>query len=171
MNDTGYRVAVWSSEANPSESGIFGTQGAFGAGWDAAIALASQERESSREPVVATNSSRESTAVWLQNLKVEAASKDSGSPWSPPVRLSGQGEVPEVAMDDAGDVVAVWATASGEVQAAYKRAGEGWGPTTTLSFSANVRGGPPEVAIDAGGSALAVWVSAGEQIEAAELKP
>ncbi|HEV7400093.1 MAG TPA: hypothetical protein VGN84_07455 [Solirubrobacterales bacterium] len=176
MNEAGYGVGVWSllQLDGGSESSIGVAESVFGGGWSATTLAANQYGVSAREPDVATNSSRESVAVWLQNLKLEAASKDSGSPWSAPVGLDGQAggaEVPEVAIDDAGDAVVVWASGQSEVKAAYRSAGGAWGPATTLSSTADNHDGLPQVAIDAGGSALAVWEGAGKRIEAAELKP
>lgn len=89
--------------------------------------------------------------------------------WSPPVRLSPEGQVaeyPQLGVDGRGDAVAVWFTsvappAYGHVMVSRWRAvGAAWTRPVRLS-SADVFGGFPAVAVDPGGAAVAVWQNGG----------
>src|ERR1700729_171594 len=94
--------------------------------------------------------------------------------WLPPVAISAtDGHVsaaPRVVLDSAGDATAVW-SAEGQVESAYRPAGEGWEAPGDLSNSVPGAGREPTVAVDGGGDVTVIWESgAGEltSIEAVE---
>jgi hypothetical protein len=107
-------------------------------------------------------------AVWEcqkgGNTIVQASTRARGGSWSPPHDLSRAGQdahVPQVALDRAGDALAVWARSNGTdviVQAAFRRTNGAWLPAEDVS-----RGGldvdRPDVALDAAGNGIAVWQS------------
>jgi hypothetical protein len=82
--------------------------------------------------------------------------------WLSPVNLSTAGrdaQLPEVAMDDAGDAVVVWQRPDGtnlRVQAVTRSAGSGFSAPVNLS-TAGRDAEDPEVAMDEDGDAVAVW--------------
>jgi hypothetical protein len=124
------------------------------------------------DPGAAIDPAGDAVAVWQVCSKVcpgavWAAVRPAGGSWSAPQRLTAPGEyasTPRVALDRAGDAVAVW-TAVGSaglgslVRAAVRTAAAGaWSAPETLSAA-----GPgnavdePQAAFDAAGDALAAW--------------
>jgi hypothetical protein len=106
---------------------------------------------------------------------VEAASRPAAGAWSTPDALSpnnGFAMQSDVAVDDKGDAVAVWARYGGSqaVEAASRPAGGPWSTPTVLSAS----GGSPHVAVGDTGDAVAVWTrgtDSGVVVEAASRPP
>lgn len=91
----------------------------------------------------------------------------AGGEWQAPVNISaagGDASGVDVAVDPAGNAVAVWdrptgagaATATHAVQAAARAAGATWQSPVGLS-TASVNFTDPHVALDAQGAAVAVW--------------
>ena len=82
--------------------------------------------------------------------------------WLEPVDLSAPGEdaeSPQVAVDPASNMVAVWVRSEGGkdiVQATSRPAGGGWGPAVPLSAPGE-NAEAPRVAVDSAGNAVAVW--------------
>lgn len=81
--------------------------------------------------------------------------------WLSPASLSESGtpEDPDVAVDAAGDVIAVWSSFNGltrAVQAATRPAGGSWGAPVQLSEQGE-EAGLPRVSVNSQGYAVAVW--------------
>ena len=126
----------------------------------------SDEAQSAREPQIAVDEAGDAVAVWKRsngtNFVIEAATSPAGKGWSLPSKLSDgtqNAERPQIAVDAAGDAVAVWARSNSThlvVEAATHPTGGGWSLPSKLSDEAqsafNAR-----VAIDAVGDAVAVW--------------
>lgn len=114
---------------------------------------------------IALDGAGDATAVWHRadddTDLVVAASRPAGGAWSPPVGLSTAGERaanPRLAVNAAGDAVAVWEWASGAstlVQAASRPAGGTWGAPVHLTAAG--QSAAPQVALDAAGNAVAAW--------------
>jgi hypothetical protein len=106
---------------------------------------------------------------------VEAASRPAAGAWSTPDALSpnnGFAMQSDVAVDDKGDAIAVWARYGGSqaVEAASRPAGGPWSTPTVLSAS----GGSPHVAVGDTGDAVAVWTRGTDSrvvVEAASRPP
>jgi hypothetical protein len=87
---------------------------------------------------------------------VQASVLAPGGTWSGPVTVAPAGINPQVAVDAAGDAVALW-TISGStapVQAAILRAGGTWSAPVTLG-----KGVTPNLAVNAAGAILAGWTA------------
>ena len=120
------------------------------------VSLAGQ---SALEPQVAIDAAGDAVAVWDRsngaNTIVQAAARPAGGSFGAPVDLSvagGNALVPQVAIDPAGDAVAVWTRFNGSnviVQAAARPAGGSFGAPVDLSL-AGQNAIHPQVAIDAG---------------------
>ncbi|MGA8352873.1 MAG: choice-of-anchor Q domain-containing protein [Solirubrobacteraceae bacterium] len=95
-------------------------------------------------------------------LGLAVVSPAAASVWTPVANVSEEGQSayePQVAMDAAGDAIAVWARFNGindVVQAAVRPAGGSWGSPATLS-EAGQEASEPHVAVDAAGDATVVW--------------
>jgi PKD domain len=118
------------------------------------------------EPDVGIDAAGDAIAVWRRHdgskYIVQSATRPVGGAWQGPVDLSAAGETakePELAVDAAGDAVAVWTRFDGldfVVQAAGKPAGGGWQGPVDLSV-AGQDAEEPHVAIDSSANALALW--------------
>jgi len=101
-------------------------------------------------------------AIWEPfNDVIRTAERPAGGEWSDPEDLFTEGgQLPQLAMNAAGDAVIVWErpVAGGDavVQAAERPAGGDWLEPDDLSV-AGEDAGSPRVAIDAAGTAIAVW--------------
>jgi hypothetical protein len=134
-------------------------------GWLAPANLSAPGHDAS-EPQVAIDGSGGAVAVWARSdgshEVIQASARPAGASWGPAVDLSESGrdsKAPQVAVDPAGDVVAVWARFNGShwvIQGASRPAGGGWTPSTDISNSEK-SAEEPEVAVDPGGRATAVW--------------
>jgi DNA-binding beta-propeller fold protein YncE len=188
IDAAGEAVAVW-RRAKSTDAVIEAADLPAGGGWSRPTLL-SRPSWGSFEPQIAIDAAGDAVAVWTRSSRnyhesVEASTRPLGGGWSRPTRLSPpvHGVLkhlsePQVAVDPAGDAVAVWTRSSlnhESVEAATRPAGGGWSRPTRLSHP---RGRPedaePQIAIDPAGEAVAVWArSNGEdfrqRIEAATL--
>ena len=135
--------------------------------WSAAHAL-SDNCLGAHSVRLAVNAAGRAVVVWEcskgGNTSVQASTRAAGRSWSGPHDLSAPGQdahVPQVALDRAGDALAVWARSNGTdviVQAALQRPSGAW-------LSAEDVSGPgldvdrPDVGLDAHGNGVAVWQS------------
>jgi hypothetical protein len=116
-------------------------------------------------PEIAISGGGGGVAIWpqLQGLgTLEAASMSLTGTWGPPVKLApnewGQREEPQLAMNEAGEAVAVWKHfgEQGTVVAKVRTPLGEWGAQETLSPEGSLYG-PPDVAVGPAGEAVAVW--------------
>ncbi|MEO6509872.1 MAG: PKD domain-containing protein [Nocardioides sp.] len=130
-------------------------------------------------PVVAVDVEGAATMVWLdQSLEpgggvtVRASSHPVGGTWSPPQDLSAAGAVEEdrghsvqLAVDPAGDAVAVWTQDTGAVDVveyATRTPAGVWSAAGILSDT-GVAAAEPTIGVDSAGNAVALWRSSGPQ--------
>jgi hypothetical protein len=126
------------------------------------------------QPRVATNGQGTAVAIWARFdgtvpgagrccSLIQAAERNSAGVWGPTQTVSAPAQnayEPRIAVDAAGNAVAVWTRFDGSnqrVQTASRPAGGSFGAVQTLS-DAGVEAYTPDVAIDATGDAVAVWV-------------
>ena len=109
----------------------------------------------------------------LTEVQIEAAVRPAGGEFSEPERLSEEGAnafSPAVAMDSAGNAIAVWTRGEGEeftVQASVRPAGGPFPPAEDLS-KAGADSFSPDIAMTPSGAATAVWVQSEEGEEGLE---
>ena len=117
-------------------------------------------------PVVAVDAAGNAVAAWFHfdgaTNVAQAVTRPAGGTWSAPQTLSVAGEpatIPEVAIDPAGNALAVWQRSDGSnyiIQAATKPAVGAWSTGQDLSAPGQDAFGP-HVAVDAAGNAVAIW--------------
>ena len=131
-------------------------------------------------PVVAVDDRGNAMAVWAQSTNnhwtVMAAKRTAGRPWSPPRAISSNTQdaaAPQVAVDAAGNAVAVWQWFDGKnsiiQSAAYDTRRGGRGRPGQPLARADTIPSAPRLAVDALGNAVAVWTTlslAGWTVEA-----
>jgi hypothetical protein len=113
-----------------------------------------------RDPDVAMDPAGNAVAVWRRfdggDWRIQAAFRPAGVTFEAPQTLSAtawDAFRPRVAMDAAGNAIAVWRR--GRIKAATRPAGGMFGVAQTLSAVGPV--GDPHVAMDAAGNAVAAW--------------
>lgn len=102
--------------------------------------------------------------MWPQlqgHYLIQASTKAPGGTWEPPVEISPSGKEsrePQVAMNDSGQAIAVWAqrTERATIMAASRTAQGSWGPAEELTAPGG-DSGELDVAIDPDGYAVAIW--------------
>jgi hypothetical protein len=137
------------------------------AAWIPPVDLSTPSEFSAWEPhpEIAISGAGGGVAIWpqLQGLgSLEAANMSLTGTWGPPVKLApnewGQREKPQLAMNEAGEAVAVWEHFGEQATVVAKvrtPSGE-WGPLEPVS----PEGSPftePDIAVGPAGEAVAVW--------------
>jgi hypothetical protein len=164
VDPAGDAVAVW-TRFDGAHTVVQAAVRQAGGSWvpSGNLSVAGRDAE---EPDVGIDGAGNAIAVWRRHdgskYIVQSATRPAGGAWQGPVDLSTAGETakePDLAVDAAGDAVAVWARFDGLdfiVQAAAKPAGGGWQGPLDLS-DAGQDAEEPQVAIDSSARALAVW--------------
>jgi hypothetical protein len=126
----------------------------------------SETGQAAEEPAVTVNPAGDAAAVWVRydgaKEIAQAAVRPAGGAWQEPDDLSAAGQnaaEPDVAIDPAGDTVAVWTrqgSPSTVVQGSRFPAGGAWEAPATLSIPGESTEAP-HVAVDPAGTAIAVW--------------
>ena len=174
MNPAGVAYAVW---RDPAGSGFVQAAARPAGGvWQPPVTLSTADWNS-WEPQVALNAAGDAVAVWEatpagelteDHAVVQAAARSAHAEtrfWQAPVNLSAPGPTgsPEVALDPAGDAVAVWedydpSSSNDVVRAATRTAASGaWQAPIMLSAADQNNSFSPQIALDSAGDALAVW--------------
>jgi PKD domain len=164
LDAAGDAVAVW-ERFNGANEIVQAAGRQAGGTWQAPTNL-SEASEDAEEPAVSVDPAGDAVAVWWRydgsNEIIQAASRPAGGTWQGPTNLSAPGDgaiEPHVAVDPAGDAVAVWTRYDGSdyiVQSASRAAGGTWGAPADLSTMGQ-DAGHAEVGVDAAGDAVAVW--------------
>ncbi len=177
-NSTGHRlaadaagnvIAVWQRTALPSVSGdIWANRYEPGAGWGTAQLIETDAVNGASAPDVAADAAGNAVAVWQQfdgsRLNIWTASYTLGAGWSVPQLLetndAGDTKQPQIAINAAGDAVAVWQQHDGSrwnIWAARFTPGAGWQDVRLIEANNTGDAQNPQVMIDADGKAVAVW--------------
>jgi hypothetical protein len=164
VDPAGAAVALWRRRDGKRSIVEAATRTAAGA-WSGPTAL-SATGENAVAPQVAIDPAGEVVAIWKRfdgaHSIVQSASRAAAAGWSRPQNLSAPGrnaEEPDLAIDPAGEAVAVWERFDGRfdrIQSASRRPGGSWSKATDLSGRGR-SSHEPQVAIDAAGEAVAVW--------------
>jgi hypothetical protein len=150
-------VVTWLRE--PEDSGAARVQARYrraGAGWGGIATLSPVEANS---PVAAIDAVGRPVIVYTVNANAFAVRRLAGQ-WTDPVRIGRHVEPPQVAVDDAGDIVVVWEAfvpSSGvlEPQAVERPVGGSWSDPVTLDSTGYTE---PVVASGPHGFSTAAWV-------------
>ncbi len=163
VDPAGETVSVWSRDDGHNEI-VQASARPAGGPWQPPTDL-SVPGADAEEAQVAIGPEGEAVAVWEREEgghdEVQASVRPAGGDWQrPPTDLSPVGVStyePELAIDAAGEGVAVWGQ-EGIIEASACSAGGSWLPAVGVSLSEDA-GERPQVAIDAAGEAVAVWES------------
>jgi hypothetical protein len=138
--------------------------------WKLPAQTLSDPGQDATEDDLAVDANGNAVAVWTRfdgtNNRIQAAFRNEGGTFSAPQTISDSGQdasEPQVAVDPAGNAVAVWSRFDGTVlriQAAYAPAGGSFGASETVSAAGSKAGGQgfaPQVSMSASGEAIVVW--------------
>jgi hypothetical protein len=178
MNEEGDAVAVW-DRFDGSNFRVQATVRPAGGDFSAPVNLSTAGRDAVF-PQVAMDQAGSAVAVWQRfdgtDQRVQAAIRPAGGRFSGAVNLSVGGQDatdPQVAMDQAGNAVAVWQRSDGtstRIQAAFRSAGAGFSSTPVDLSAMGEEASSPEVAMGQIDDAVAVWLrsyGADQRVEAA----
>lgn len=175
MNDAGEAIAAWWDTSAPGDevlrAAVKPPGGSFGPAQE--IAHLPLSFTGSPPPIkLAMNEAGQAAIVWervdpgAESRTVQAALRAAGAGFAVVGTISDAPEEaagPDVAIDAAGRVIAVWAVGEGEPgsetswpEAAVGTVGGGFGPAEAL-FSERERAGNVDVALSPGGEALIAW--------------
>jgi hypothetical protein len=163
VNAGGDAVAIWPRDTG-SETVLETLERPAGGDWSAPEVLSEPGEEEPANVRIGLDTAGNAVAIWSIGFgsTIRTAARPAGGDWSAPEDLSVEnGRTPQLAMNAAGDAVAVWSGFDGvddEVTwAAVRPAGGDWSPPEELSVAGESDGFFPQVAIDAAGNAIAVW--------------
>lgn len=125
-------------------------------------------------PQVAFSKHGDAVAVWespdgtdgkygLPEYTLQTAFRPAGGAWQTPERIASageSGELPSVAVDGAGNAVAVWEAYNGYtfvIEAASRPANGHWEEPTELDAAEVPGDSHPQIAVDEQGDAMAIW--------------
>ena len=164
MGRGGSAVAVWSRSdgaRNVIQAAALPAGGAWGKPADLSDAA-----NVTRNPHVAVGGDGAAVAVWERSdgdySIIQASVLTPGGAWSVPQQLSvpgGNATSARIAMDDAGDALAIWRWYDGLnwiLAASYRPAGHDWQRVRQVSVS-GFSAGPPGLAMNGSGRAVAIW--------------
>ncbi len=163
LDGNGNAVAVWehSDGANLRIEALYGAGGAF----SGTPQIVSPAGHPATDPQVGMDPSGNATAVWLEsdgtNVLVQTAGRPSGdvTTFGSTSAVSGGANAADVrlAVDQNGNVMAVWDDDTGRIQVAYMPVGLSFDSAVTLETDATHKPVLPAVAFDSLGDAEAVW--------------
>lgn len=173
IDGSGNAVAIW-HEFDGVNTKIQAATLPKGGVWSLPVTISSVIGENfEAHPQIAVNASGYSIVVWAElngTSVVRSSTMQFGGSWSAPVDVSVPTAVttqlPQVALDPAGNAVAVWVRNDGTfdiVQAATLPFGGSW--TTPVNLSpANTDSSNPHVRVDSSGNAVSIWAEIDDQI-------
>jgi hypothetical protein len=167
LDASGAGTAVW-SQFDGTRNNVWAARLAPGAGWGTPVLLERSDTGWALAPKVAAGSTGDALAVWQQSdgvrTNVWGARYQAGLGWGAPelVERSDSGDAlrAEVAVDGAGNGVAVWHQFAGARFGVFGNryvGGAGWGSPAALDGGAGGDAVLPDVAVDPSGNAVAAW--------------
>jgi hypothetical protein len=164
LNGAGNAIAVW-ERSNGTNIIVQASVRPVGGAWQPAEDLSAVGQHAG-SPHIASGASGNAIAVWSRsngtNDIVQASFRPAGGVWQPAEDLSTPGQEadsPRVALDPAGNAMAVWDRSNGTddiLQASYRPAGGAWQPADDLSAPGQ-NASFQRVALDGQGNAVAIW--------------
>ncbi|MEX2107730.1 MAG: PKD domain-containing protein [Solirubrobacterales bacterium] len=161
IDGVGNVTVAWVSGSSPNQA-IFVAERPVGGSWKPPAERIAAANDC-HDPVLEVNPA--GAAVVVADCKtgataMRAASRTANGTWGTSIEIpgSGSGKEPRVALDDAGNAVAVWAAESSTVQSSYKPVAGSWDAAPLQVSPVGDVALEPDVAISPTGRALAVWM-------------
>jgi hypothetical protein len=166
VDSGGEAVAVW-KRSGPYGSVIQSAARPTGGTWSAPVNISpTGKRLKSFQPQIAVSAAGEVLAVWAHfqgghEAVAQSAARRPDGTWSAPItlsRTSGEVQRPAIAIDDAGEAIAVWEVFEGDriVQSATRATTGTWSAPISLTPKGMESGGS-EIAMNDAGEAVVLW--------------
>ena len=165
IDSQGDAIAAWTT-SNGSHDLIDAAELPAGGSWQAPAQI-SGSSEDAVQPQVAMNGDGDAVIAWTMwtgsTDAIEAAELPAGGTWQTPAQISNAGSEdsgPQVAIDEHGDVVAVWEHNNGGqevVEGAQMPTGGSWQSTASQLSESGQSAYNPELASNPRGDAVVVW--------------
>jgi len=172
MNSSGNAIAVW-MQGDGSWDSIWANRYVAGTGWGTAELIETSSTSldyGAMLPQVAMDASGNALAVWSQyegtNDSIWSNRYVAGTGWGTAELIetdnSGNAYRPQLAMDSAGNAMAVWGVmwpVDGTVDSIWANrysAGTGWDTAEPIETGSG-DAGYPQVTVDSAGNAMAIW--------------
>jgi hypothetical protein len=167
LDRAGNAAVVWAEDHGGAFDVAAEMRSAASGVWGAPVVLSTGA--ASAGPSLAVSPGGEAFAIWVEGAAVQVARGNlaTGS-WESPVALSRNAGVDAaIAVNAAGDAVAIWALGDRPgVEASIRPAGGPWGDPVALPDGAQFPASAgPDVGFGADGTAVAVWVSGGTSLQ------
>jgi hypothetical protein len=167
VDAVGNAVAVW-GQWDGTRWNIWANRYEAGTGWGSAVLIETDNSGNAVHPQIAVDVAGNAVAVWYQSdgtwENIWANRYEAGTGWGSAVLIetddSGSASGAQVAVDGAGNAVAVWDQLDGtryNIWANRYEAGTGWGSAVLIETDNSGSVSEPQVAVDGGGNAVAVW--------------
>jgi hypothetical protein len=161
VDATGRAVAVWYRFDDSGDAVVQAAEKRVGQAWSEAEDLTDGSADAVF-PQVAVSTER-AVVLWQQDEVVEGAIKAAGGAWEEPMEISAPNSaVPHLAMDPAGNAIAIWVHEPVEgltAETAALPVGGDWSEPVTVADRLAGAAAPPEVAVDPAGRAMATWTA------------
>lgn len=160
----GNAIVVWSDDDRTAPN-LQASHYAVGSGWGGNEFVNVDRASRSYLPNMAMAADGSSLVVWVEEDGLWARRHTLDGGWEPAVLVQpGEVRVPEVAMNRAGDAIAVWYDlASSGLWSSRAAAGKGWATSEQIDDSSNDSSAwlnrDFDAALDAEGNALVVWIT------------
>ncbi len=167
VDSSGNAIAVW-DQFDGFRSNVYSNRYVVGTGWGEAQLVETDDLEVARYPQVAVDGSGNAIAVWVQTDFASSSVWSNryvvGMGWGEAELIETQEvgfvEGPQVAVDEAGNAIAVWYQEDGthwDVWSNRYEVGIGWGGAQLIETEDAGNADRPRVAVDNSGNAIAVW--------------
>lgn len=136
--------------------------------WTNTPATLSSPGVAASDPQIATASSGDAVAVWLEDGVVVSRSLPYRGVWSDPLDVLSQSgaSAPQIVMDLNGNATAIWEE-GGEIKSQSKPQGSSWKGNSEVLSGAGAS--QPALAVDPSGNIVAVWQEGGAIFSATQL--
>ena len=157
-------MAVW-SQSDGTHDNIWARR--YSGGWEAAVEIESAAGNAS-EPQIACDAAGNAIAVWYQSDGTHTsiwANRYAGGVWSTPLKLNSQDmtglTMPQLAMNAAGEAVAIWGQLDGGRMNLWagRYSGGSWSAAQLLETNDTGDVSDQTIALDPAGNATAIWLT------------
>ena len=163
----GNAFAIWQRFDGSTRYDIMANRYVAGTGWGTAELVETSDLDA-RGPQIAVDLEGNAFAIWKQSdgaqISIYASRYVVGTGWGTADLIEtdnlGGAQDQEIAVDDSGNAMAVWAQSDGtrfNIWANRYVVGAGWGTAELIETVDVVSAGSPQVVIDSNGTATAVW--------------
>ena len=163
MDHSANSMVVWTNQNGEVVSRSYSSQDDY---WSARKVLSRANQDNASEPQIAMQTTGEAQVVWQSDLlncgndcRAEARRFD-GTNWQSNVRQltkKDQPHFPQVAVNDAGDAIAVWINGGKLKMARFDLINDWQSPETVDEIEEDISTEPPQVNVDRVGNATIVW--------------